>query len=192
MIESFIELIPTHPIFIALLSIVLNIIVSILGVLPSTFITISTVGVLGFNMGIVVLIIGEAAGAIVTFILYRKGVHRLEKNQKMRMFESKYLHRLKHAKGTPAFLTVILLRFLPFVPSGAVTLAAALSKMKLFPFAIASTLGKIPSLYIEAYSAFQVLKLNRGLQFGLFLVILLLFLIYLISKKHSKQKNNNR
>ena len=49
----------------AIISILLNVFVAITGVLPSAFITVGTVGVLGFKMALLILILGEAAGAIV-------------------------------------------------------------------------------------------------------------------------------
>src|SRR5690606_26173373 len=135
--------------------------------LPSAFITVGTVGILGFETGLVILIIGEAIGAMVSFILYRKGVHRFSTYPKINGFQNKFLQRLKNNGGVEAFLIVILLRVLPFIPSGVVTLMAAISKMRFLPFSIASTLGKIPALYLEAYSVFQVLNFKTEYKLGL-------------------------
>ncbi len=168
----------------AFISIGLNILIAITGVLPSAFITLGTVDVLGLNKGMIVLIAGEVAGAIVSFILYRKGIHKLAASPKFSKIQNRYLRKLNSTDGISAFFIVILLRLLPFVPSGAVTLTAALSNMKLLSFSIASTLGKIPALYIEAYSAFHVLNLKPEWQIGLFLFVVLLYLLYLLWKKY--------
>lgn len=165
----------------AIVSIILNIVVAISGVLPSAFITAGTVGVLGFQTGLVILIFGEAAGAMISFLLYRKGVHTFfPKVQKIKL---PLLQRLQNTEGAEAFLLVILLRLLPFVPSGIVTLTAAISKMKFLPFSIASTAGKIPALFIEAYSVYHVLNLKWEWQLALILIIILLYLLYVFLKR---------
>jgi uncharacterized membrane protein YdjX (TVP38/TMEM64 family) len=181
----FLEWFQTNPSLAAFISIVLNIFVAITGVLPSSFITVGTVGSLGFNKGIIVLIAGEAAGAIVSFILYRKGINKLATDPNINKMQNKLLRRLNNTDGLTAFFIVILLRLIPFVPSGAVTLTAALSKMRLLSFSMASTVGKIPALYIEAYSAFHILNLKPEWQWGLFLLVVILFLLYLLWKKYN-------
>ncbi|MDF2945372.1 MAG: rane protein [Bacillales bacterium] len=135
-------------------SIIINIIISILGVLPSVFITAANISFFGFNQGLVLSIIGEALGAIVSFYLYRKGFRKLEQKYNL---NNKYTKRLLATKGFDAFILIIGLRLFPFIPSGLITFASAGSKVGILNFSIASTLGKIPALFIEAYSIQQVL-----------------------------------
>jgi uncharacterized membrane protein YdjX (TVP38/TMEM64 family) len=63
---------------------------------------------------------------------------------------------LLEAKGLEAFFLVLSLRLLPFVPSGVVTFVATIGKTPLLIFIIASSIGKIPALLLEAYSHLQV------------------------------------
>src|SRR4051812_5102812 len=186
---SLFEWIPTNPFLAAFISIGLNILVAITGVLPSAFITVGTVGLFGFKLALLILIIGEAAGAIVSFILYRKGVHKLLAKPKMSSKENKFLQKLKNTDGMSAFFIVVLLRIIPFVPSGIVTLTAALSKMGLIAFSMASTVGKIPALVVEAYSVSAVLTLKTEWQIGLILVVVILFLFYLLWKTKQDKIN---
>ena len=172
-----------------IISILLNVVVAITGVLPSTFITIGTVGVLGFKMGLITLILGEAAGAIISFILYRKGVNKLLSRFNLLTHENKFLKMLKDTDGITAFIIVVLLRILPFVPSGAVTLTAAYSKMRLFSFSVASTIGKVPALFVEAYSVSHILNLPIEWQIGLILFVVILIIIYLLYKKRKSKIN---
>lgn len=55
------DLFAPYPIIISLISILLNIIIAIAGILPSTFVTLGTVSALNLNFAIIILIIGEAA-----------------------------------------------------------------------------------------------------------------------------------
>ncbi|GLB60854.1 TVP38/TMEM64 family protein [Cytobacillus sp. NCCP-133] len=176
-----------QPILAALFSILMNIAVAITGVLPSAFITAGTVALFGFKTGLVLLIIGEAAGAVVSFILYRKGLSKLlsrvpQSNNKKRS----YLLNLKDAKGSNAFFIVIFLRVLPFVPSGAVTLTAAISQMGLLSFSIASTLGKVPALIIEAYTISHALTMKIEIQIIIIFLAAGMFLLHFIWKRRSK------
>lgn len=175
---------PDNPLLAGIISILLNIVVAITGVLPSAFITIGTVGVLGLYYGLIVLIIGEAMGAVISFILYRKGVNKLSAHSKF--MNNKFLQRLKDTGGGEAFLLVILLRLLPFVPSGLVTLTASFSKMSLQAFAVASTIGKIPALFIEAYTVYYVLRIKEEWTIVVVISAIILVCLYkiLYKKEH--------
>ena len=137
------------------ISLHLNIIISILGIIPSVFITAANISFFGFGHGLLLSILGEALGAIISFGLYRKGIAKVK--QKISI-TNKYLGKLQNTEGSEAFLLILLLRIFPFAPSGVVTLASAYSKVGLLNFSIASTLGKIPALVIEAYSIYKIIK----------------------------------
>lgn len=77
--------------------------IAIAGILPSTFITIRTIGILGLKKGLIILIVGEAIESIASFILYRKGFITavvLAQNQQM---ENRLLERLKNMNGQEVF-----------------------------------------------------------------------------------------
>jgi uncharacterized membrane protein YdjX (TVP38/TMEM64 family) len=154
--------------------------IAISGILPSAFLTAANITILGFKAGLLVSIAGEALGAIVAFILYRKGMKKLTNEVNIK---NKLLLKLQNTNGWESILIVIMLRILPFVPSGIVTLTAAFSKMGLLSFAIASTIGKIPSLIIEAYSINSFLKLHTQWQIGLTVFILIIFGGYYMYRK---------
>jgi uncharacterized membrane protein YdjX (TVP38/TMEM64 family) len=77
---------------------------------------------------------------------------------------------------------------MPFIPSGVVTLTAAWSKIKLIPFTVASTIGKIPSLLIEAYSINKVLSINSPiLEENIIYITIIVLIIYIFIKKKKKK-----
>ncbi|MCM3571261.1 TVP38/TMEM64 family protein [Neobacillus mesonae] len=167
--------------FVFLLSIILNILISVLGILPSVFITAANISFFGFGYGLFLSILGEALGAIVSFYLYRKGINKLKNKVTM---NNKYLDRLHQTKGGEAFLLIIALRILPFIPSGLVTLVSAGSKVGILNFSLASTLGKIPALLIEAYSIQQIL--SRSFQGKIILTISSIIVFCLLFKKNKR------
>ena len=96
--------------------------------------------------------------------------------------DNKYLYRLQETKGMEAFLLIFALRIFPFILSGLVTLVSASSSVGILLFSIASTLGKIPSLVIEAYSIHQIL--NGSLEGRVILGVLSILLIGVLIKKN--------
>lgn len=166
-------------VFAILLSLLMNIFIGILGIVPSVFLTAANLLFFGFELGVLISILGEALGAIISFILYRKGINKFIKSKYLASHSM--LTRLEKSKGAEAFGLIIALRIFPFVPSGIVTLASAWSMVGMLNFAAASTIGKIPALLIEAYSIQQILEWNWKGQ--LILCIIALFLLIILFKK---------
>lgn len=153
LIETYISIIPL-PLAI-LVSVILNSVISIVGVIPSSILTVINITVFGFWGGFWVSLIGEIIGSIAAFWLYRKGFRRfIDERSK----HTPRLQKLLHASQTEAFVFVIGLRLLPFMPSGLVNLYAAVSTMSLLSFALASSIGKIPALLIEVSAANAVIN----------------------------------
>lgn len=184
--DLLLELLPENVIMAVMVSILLNIIIAVAGLIPSTFITAANIIYFGFLTGLVISIIGEAAGAIISFLLYRKGVKAIEKKVN-KPINNRFLERLKSAVGLEAIFLVLILRILPFVPSGLVTLAASISKMNIFHFALASTVGKIPALLLEAYSVYYFLSWKFQYQIGATVAALIILLIYMVWSKRKKE-----
>jgi uncharacterized membrane protein YdjX (TVP38/TMEM64 family) len=178
-IESYMAMVPI-PVAI-LVSVLVNIVISIIGVLPSAFLTAINVTVFGFWGGFSVSLIGEIAGSLVAFWLYRKGFRKFVDHR------SKHTPRMKKlldASPREAFLLVIGLRLMPFVPSGLVTLYAAVSKMRFGSFAVASSMGKVPALLIEVSTTYAVVKwlgIGQFIVFGL--AIAVLFMVWIKMKQ---------
>ncbi|MFS0638495.1 VTT domain-containing protein [Mesobacillus foraminis] len=184
--EFLIERIGSHPLIFMLISLLLNTLIAISGILPSAFLTAANILVLGFANGLLLSIAGEAIGAVVCFLLYRKGLAIIPSSQKKAKFMNTFLNRLRKTDGMEAVFLVLFLRLLPFIPSGLVTLTAAYSKMRTWSFAAASTAGKIPALYIEAYSIDVALNARTQWQIGALIAIIFLFAIWILWKRKNK------
>jgi len=161
-----------------LLSICISIIIAVLGVVPSVFITAANILFFGFWNGMFISFLGEAIGAGIAFLLYRKGFKRTAEK---RLDKYPKLQRLINAEGKEAFYLVVALRLIPFVPSGLVTFVAAIGSVSFITFIIASSLGKLPALFIEAYAVNEVT--NFGWQGKLILAFAALALLYWIIVK---------
>jgi uncharacterized membrane protein YdjX (TVP38/TMEM64 family) len=169
------------------ISLLVSIAVAVAGVLPSVFITGANILFFGFWSGTALSFAGEAIGAAIAFLLYRKG---FRKGGKSLLERFPGANRLIGATGMEAFTLIFSLRLLPFVPSGVVTFAAAIGRISMFSFFIASSLGKVPSLLIEAYAVYQVSQ--KGWQGTLVLTVVAVFFLFFIIKKIThKGKSGN-
>jgi len=178
MVNSLLQLFREYHELAIVISICISILIAVIGVVPSVFITAANILFFGFWNGMFVSFLGEALGAGIAFILYRKGFKSsvnkgLDKYPKVK--------RLLHAKDKEAFYLVFALRLIPFVPSGLITFAAAVGKVTFSIFIIASSLGKLPALLIEAYSVYELTQF--GWQGKLILVVVALALLYWAIKK---------
>lgn len=151
--EELLRLFALYPGAALAISLLISVVIAVLGVVPSVFITAANILFFGFWPGTLVSFAGEALGAVVSFWLYRKGFRKSATDGLQRFPK---LRRLLEAKGREAFLLILSMRLLPFVPSGLVTFAAAIGVVPLWLFVAASSLGKIPALLLEAYAVQQV------------------------------------
>ncbi|MBM7647765.1 putative membrane protein YdjX (TVP38/TMEM64 family) [Bacillus ectoiniformans] len=171
----------------ALFSVLLNIGISIAGVIPSAFLTTVNLVVFGFWPGLFLSFIGEILGAAAAFVLYRRGFRRFI-NQKATRYPK--AERLLELEGKQAFYTVLTLRLLPFIPSGVVTFFAAIGKISFLSYFTASLIGKIPATFMEAYTAYQMVNWTIEGQFILIAAAIAL-LIYIVKKFYHKNRYQN-
>ena len=183
--EQLLSLFNEYPQGAFLISILLSILVALPGILPSVFITAANLYFFGFWVGLLVSFIGEALGALMAFLLYRRGFRRLAVSKLDAYPKAK---RLVEAEGREAFMLIFSLRLLPFIPSGLVSFAAAIGRVTTGGFFLASSLGKIPALFIEAWSVYEITKF--GWQGKLILFLAAIILIILAFRKLKKKPTN--
>jgi len=167
------------------ISILLNILIAVFGFLPSSFLNAANLIVFGFLYGTLLSLVGEILGSLVAFFLYRKG---FQTNIGKKLGNSSKFQSLLHAEGKEAFMLILSLRLIPFVPSGLVTFFSAIGKVSFLTFALSSSLGKIPALFIEAYAIYQVT--NVTVQGKIILALTGCLLIAFIWKKYKKNKKS--
>lgn len=163
-----------------------NIAIGTLGFIPSILITPVNLDRFGLIGGSVLSISGEIIGALFGFWLYRYGAKHIPVAWQQRS----WFRFFRNQPPASVWWAVLSLRILPFVPSGAVTAGAALTRISALAFFSASSIGKLPAVAIEIAVAFGlVLWLPRSVLYsvvGMCLVILLL--IALIRKRNPKKK----
>ncbi|GAA0330862.1 VTT domain-containing protein [Bacillus carboniphilus] len=138
-----------------ILSIILNTIISILGIIPSVFLTSANIYFWGFWEGTMISFLGEVIGAGVSFLIFRKGGRDLAHEK---FGNHPRVRKLLVVQGKEAFFLILSLRLLPFIPSGIITLTAAIGSVSFWVFFVSSSIGKIPALMMEAYSVHEVME----------------------------------
>lgn len=177
--HSILDLFHQHPQLAIAISLAVSLLVAVAGVLPSFFVTAANIAFFGFWNGTLISFLGEAIGAAIAFVLYRKGFKKVSQPQ---LDRHPKVRRLVEAEGREAFLLILSLRLIPFVPSGLVTFVAAIGRVSLLTFLIASSLGKAPALLMEAYSVYQVTQF--GWQGKVILLVVAIAILYqVVSRK---------
>ena len=144
-----------------------------LGIVPSVFVTGANIVFFGPINGFLISLLGEVIGGWISFKVYRKGIKRFVGN-----IEGKYelIDKIVKSEGRSVGILIFEGRLIPFIPSGLVTLAAAMSKVNSLIFIIATFLGKIPSILLEVLASYGVIlayQKNIKLVIGIFSLILL-------------------
>ena len=178
--ESLLHLFKEYSQLAIFISICISIIVAVLGILPSVFITAANILFFGFWNGTLISFLGETMGAGIAFLLYRKGFKKTAEKKLQKYHQVK---RLVEAGNKEAFYLIFSLRLIPFIPSGLITFAAAIGRVAFGVFLLASSLGKIPALLMEAYSVKEVTRF--GWQGKFILALVALTLVYWIVKKRN-------
>lgn len=160
-----------------LISIFINIIIAILGLVPSIFITVANIAIFGPLGGLIISIIGEALGSIISFYLYRRGFKQMSADL---INKHTFTQKIMHTTGKEARRLIFAFRLLPYMPSGIVTYASAIGEVSIWDFALSSTLGKIPALMIEVLLSIGIVNaLNLPLNQFLTIISVLLIIIIL-------------
>ncbi|MFC7441644.1 TVP38/TMEM64 family protein [Laceyella putida] len=159
-------------------SLIIGISCQLVGVLPTLFITTANVLYFGPWIGGLLSWFTELIGSLLAFALVRRGIKRFhfQRHEHWKWIQS--MGRLSPGEQT---WTLTLARILPFIPSGAVNMAGAMTTVSPSSFFWATALGKIPSTVLETLVSYQLLQLDPWLIqliFGALLLALGLSLLY--------------
>lgn len=178
-INDALEILNKYSEFAVIISIGISIVIALLGVIPSVFITGANILFFGPLIGFLISLAGEVIGGYITFKVYKKG---FKKGFDSIKGKSKILEDISNSHGNRAAFLIFQARVIPFIPSGFVTLAASLSSIDDIRYIISTLLGKIPSIMLEALVSYGVLsKGAEGIK--IFLTLIALYLIYKTIKK---------
>lgn len=150
-------------------SILINIIINLSGILPTVLISGANAVVFGLGGGIAVSWVGECLGTVVAFLLWRSLLQRAARRMIRR---SPRLAVADEFGGKNGFKAMLVARLIPLAPSGLITLLGAVSSMSFTDMLWATLIGKLPSIVLEVLLGHQLaFAQNNSLR------LLLLFLV---------------
>lgn len=177
-IENIVDIFREYTMLSVPISLVLSVIVALLGVIPSVFMTGANIIFFGPIVGFFISLIGETIGAYITFIIYRKGFKKGAEN----LSKYRLVKNIIESSGNKTALLIFEARLVPFIPSGFITLAASISNINITLFIIATLLGKIPSIALEALVSYDLINIQENF-IRLIITIIALILIFITIKR---------
>lgn len=183
-LENIINLFQEYSTIAIPISLIISIIIALLGIVPSVFVTGANIIFFGPILGFIISLLGETIGGYITFIVYRLGFKKSVENVKNK---HRLLKAIVEGQGKRIGFLIFEGRLIPFIPSGFVTLAASLSNVNGLTFNIATFLGKIPSIALEALVSYDLINIQEN-YIRLGITIISIILIYCTLKKSYYKK----
>ena len=146
----------------------------VFGFLPSIFVSTANGLLFGIVPGIILSWLAETTGVIISFILMRT---ILRSSAEKLIAKSKYLKKADEFSGKNGFKIMLILRAMPYFPSGILTALGAVSRISLKDYALANLIGKFPSTALEVVIGHDVVNYKNNLD-RLMIVIVLVCIIY--------------
>lgn len=154
-----------------LVSLGFNILLNILGFLPSVFLTLANVAVWGPWFGGLLSWAAEVIGSVCAFVLYRFGLAHTGEKLRSEKWERWFARLQRWSNGKQVYL-IFLARCIPVLPSGVVNLFGVLAKIQITSFVLGTLLGKIPSIALEVSVSSGLLAMGKGwIQLGIVLIV---------------------
>ena len=183
-LEGLIVYLQTFGVWAVFVSFFIDVVINIVGFLPSIFISTANGLIFGLFWGTIISWLAETTGVVISFwamrVLFRTmAMHLIEK--------SKTLSRLDQYESWQA---VAVARAIPYMPNGLVTAVSALSSMPFERHLLGSLIGKLPSVALEVCVGHDIVRMGEHAE-RLTIIIVVVALIYGIiwwyGRKRKKQ-----
>lgn len=175
------------------ISFVIDVLINILGFLPSIFISTANGIIFGLIPGILISWLAETVGVVLSFWLMRYLLR--DTAEKLIISQSKFLLKLDDFSGKNGFMVMLIARSIPYFPSGVITAFGAISRISSRDYILANLIGKLPSVALEVIVGYDVVNFGDN-QWRLFIVGVVAISVYLgiwfIYKRLIVNKQKNR
>lgn len=169
--EGTIEYLRSFGVWAMVISMIIDIVINIVGFLPSIFISTANGVVFGIGMGTAVSWLAETIGVIISFFFMRT----LFRHKAKQVIEkSRMLSKLDEYSTLKA---MIIARAVPYSPNGLVTALGALSHISYRDYAIGCLIGKLPSVAVEVIVGHDVVMMEEH-SLRLTILVVLVSVVY--------------
>ena len=141
----------------------------------------------GLFWGVVISWLGEVLGAIAMFLFVRYFFRKVTEGW---IAKSAYLKQVDDYSAENGFKALLIARLLPLAPSGIITAVAAISRISVKDFLLATIIGKLPPVVIKVLLGHDIVFAGENMT-RLLIVLLLVVGLYvgLWWRKRSKAKS---
>lgn len=183
--EGTIAYLKSFGVYAAFMSFFIDVVINIVGFLPSIFISAANGLIFGLFWGVVISWLAETVGVIISFYMMRTLFRGMAKNiiQKSRTLSSLDSHESWKAMAAA--------RAIPYMPNGLVTAIAALSSMTFKDYALGCLIGKLPSTALEVILGHDVLNLEQH-SLRLTVIVAVVTVIYGGIWSYHRKRNNRK
>lgn len=140
--------------------------------------------VYGLFWGVIISWLGEVVGAICMFIFARYLFRQLFECW---ISKSEYLKQVDEYSATNGFKALLIARLLPLAPSGIITAVAAISKISVKDFILATLIGKLPPVIIKVLLGHDIVFASEN-KLRLAVIIFSIVIMYLFLWWYKKRK----
>ncbi len=171
-------------------SILINIIINLSGILPTVLISGANAVVFGLGGGIAVSWAGECLGTVIAFLLWRS----LLREAACRIIRrNPHLSVADEFSGKNGFKAMLVARLIPLAPSGLITLLGAVSSRSFAAMLWATLIGKLPSIALEVLRGYQLaFAQDNSLRLLLLLLVVATGYGYFWWRKRRRQTGGRR
>ena len=166
-------------------SFMLTLFVNAIGFPPAIIFSTANTLIFGIVPGIILSVIAETFGVTISFVLLR---FFFRDSARKVIAKSKSLRSVDKYSSKKGFMVMLIARMVPYVPSGILNAAGALSSITLLDYFLASLVGKFPSTGIEAIIGHDAILHEEGF---LRIIIVVIFAVALIVWAWRYQKKHN-
>lgn len=152
----------------------LTLFVNAIGFPPAIIFSTANTLIFGIVPGIILSVVAETVGVTISFQLLR---FFFRDSAKKIIRKNSRLQSLDKYSSKKGFEVMLIARMVPYVPSGILNAAGALSSMSLRDYFLASLVGKFPSTGIEAIIGHDAILHEEGMTR---IIIVVVFAIVLI------------
>ncbi|MDP5275321.1 TVP38/TMEM64 family protein [Chengkuizengella axinellae] len=177
-VETAAEWLREFGVWAVLISLIINMIIGVVGILPSLFLSGANVVVFGPVYGVFISVIGETLGAGAAYTVYRWGLRKWKGDQ----LSWKWVKKLQGITRKKQAIVLLSARLAPMVPSGAATFAAAAVGMRFLDFLLVTFIGKIPTVLVESMIGYDLFYIQER-YVNLIVTLVMIIMIYFVLKK---------
>lgn len=171
-------------IYAVFVSFFIDVVINIVGFLPSIFISTANGLIFGLFWGTIISWLAETTGVLISFWVMRVLFRELAKKI---IAKSCVLTKLDSYKSWTA---VAVARAIPYMPNGLVTAICALSGMSFAYHGFGSLIGKLPSVALEVIIGHDLVNFEEH-SMRLTIVILVVSVVYGVIWWYTKRKKKN-